>query len=60
MNKGEVVELDEATSEMLEKLAKEQGVTADEFLRKLLLEHASKHLKKTASLFLPKMVECHQ
>ena len=56
MNDSNSFELDEETTAILGKLAEEEGLTMDEFLRKLLWERASELLKKQEtpqSLFLP-------
>jgi len=56
MNDNNAVELDEETLSNLDELAKEAGVSTDEYLRLLLLERASVHLKGQEtgrSLFLP-------
>ena len=63
MNDSNTFQLDEETMTDLEKLAAEEGVPVDEFLRTLLLDRASALLRKQAengSLFLPQMVERHQ
>ena len=63
MNDSNTFRLDEETTAILEQLATEEGMTKDEFLRKLLLDRASALLKKQeekGSLFLSQMVERHQ
>lgn len=60
MSDGEVIKLDPETVALLDKLAEAHGMDPKEYLRTLLLEHASGHLKRTPPFFLSEMVECHQ
>ena len=56
MNDGETIELDEETFDNLDELAKEAGLSNDEYLRKVLFDRANAHLKQQQperSLFLP-------
>ena len=56
MNDKDTIELDEETLADLDRLAKEEGMTMDEYLRKLLFDRAStllKQKKAKPSLFLP-------
>jgi len=56
MTDTDTIELDEETLNNLDALAKEAGVSSDEYLRLLLLDRASAHLKQQqagGSLFLP-------
>ena len=56
MSDGETIELDEETFDNLGELAKEAGLSNDEYLRKMLFDRASTHLKQREaerSLFLP-------
>jgi len=56
MNDTNTVELDNETISNLDELAKEAGVSNDEYLRLLLLDRASARLKEQKderSLFLP-------
>ena len=55
MRDNNAFELDAETTAVLEKLAEEEGLTADEYLRKLLFDRASELLQKqepSGSLFL--------
>ena len=63
MSNNDTFELDKATLDDLDILAKEAGMSNDDYLRKLLVDRATKHLQRQdadPSLFLSKMVECHQ
>ena len=63
MSDKNTIELDKATLNNLEELAKEAGMSSDDYLRQLLFDRAALHLqrqKADPSLFLPQMVECHQ
>jgi len=56
MNDNNAIELDEETLNNLDELAKDAGVSNDEYLRLLLFDRASAHLKEQEtgrSLFLP-------
>ena len=63
MNTGRRIDLDTISAADLCALAKAEGMNAEGYLRKLLFDRAARHLKQLKidrSLFLPKMVECHQ
>jgi len=62
MRNNDTIVLDKETLDCLDVLAEEAGMSNDEYLRKLLIDRATLRLqqqKAGASLFLPKMVECH-
>ena len=63
MNTGKRIELDAVSAANLHALAEAEGMNAEGYLRKMLLDRAARHLKQLKidrSLFLPQMVECHQ
>ena len=56
MNDGEAIELDTETLDYASELAKEAGMSTNEYLRQLLVNRASAHLKQQKAeglFFLP-------